>query len=39
VKHQINKMVDWGVFAAPADWEAYSVKAWVTERTNKAAKL
>ena len=39
VKHQINKMVDWGVFTPPRDWERYAVKPEVTDRVNKAAKL
>ena len=39
VKHQINKMVDWGVFTPPRDWERYAVKPEVTDRVNKASKL
>ena len=39
VKHQINKMVDWGVFTPPQDWEPYAVKPEVTDRVNKAGKL
>jgi len=39
VKHQINKMVDWGVFTPPADWEPYAVSPEVTARVNKAREL
>jgi hypothetical protein len=39
VKHQINKMVDWGVFTPPADWERYAVSPEVTARIAKAQKL
>jgi hypothetical protein len=39
VKHQINKMVDWGVFTPPKDWERYTIKPEVTDRVNKAGKL
>jgi hypothetical protein len=39
VKHQINKMVDWGVFTPPADWERYAVKPDVAARINRASKL
>lgn len=39
VKHQINKMVAWGVFTPPADWEPYSVKPEVAERIRRAGSL
>ena len=39
VKHQINKMVDWGVFTPPADWTPYVVKAEVAERVRRAGSL
>ncbi|MBT5891755.1 MAG: hydrolase [Chromatiales bacterium] len=37
VKHQINKMVDWGVYTASKDWEPYAVDPEVTERLDQAA--
>lgn len=37
VKHQINKMVSWGVFTPPAGWEPYRIKEEVAERIRKAA--
>ena len=39
VKHQINKMVDWGIFTPPADWTPYVVKAEVAERVRRAGSL
>ena len=39
VKHQINKMVDWGVFTPPADWTPYVVKEEVAERIRRAGAL
>jgi predicted amidohydrolase len=36
VKHQINKMVSWGVFTPPKDWHPYAVKPEVLERVRKA---
>jgi hypothetical protein len=39
VKHQINKMVDWGVFTPPADWEPYVVKQEIAERIRRAGSL
>jgi hypothetical protein len=36
VKHQINKMVSWGVYTPPADWRPYEVSAEVSERLRKA---
>jgi predicted amidohydrolase len=36
VKHQINKMVAWGVYTAPPGWEPYDVDAEVTARIDAA---
>ncbi len=38
VKHQINKMVDWGVYTPPPGWERNQVKPEVLERVYKAEK-
>jgi predicted amidohydrolase len=37
VKHQINKMVAWGVFTPPKDWTPYDVAPDVLARIAKAA--
>ena len=37
VKHQINKMVSWGVFTPPRGWAPYDIKPEVAERIRKAA--
>lgn len=37
-KHQINKMVDWGVYTPPPGWERYDVKREVLARVEKADK-
>ncbi len=39
VKHQINKMVAWGVYTAPPGWEPYDVDPAVTERIDAADAL
>ena len=38
VKHQVNKMVDWGVYTAPKGWEPYDIDPEVTERLARAEK-
>jgi predicted amidohydrolase len=38
VKHQINKMVDWGVYTPPPGWEPNQIKPEVLERVYKAKK-
>ena len=38
VKHQINKMVSWGVFTPPKGWEPYDVKPEVAERIRRAGR-
>lgn len=35
-KHQINKMVDWGVYTPPPGWERYDVKPEVLARVKEA---
>jgi predicted amidohydrolase len=35
VKHQINKMVAWGVYTAPKDWQPYEVSADVMQRVQR----
>lgn len=35
VKHQVNKMVAWGVYTPPKDWEPYAVNPEVTERLRR----
>ena len=37
VKHQINKMVDYGVYTPPKDWEPYAVEEEVQGRLKKAS--
>jgi hypothetical protein len=40
VKHQINKMVDWGrVYPRRRDWEPYVVKQEIAERIRRAGSL
>jgi predicted amidohydrolase len=39
VKHQVNKMVEWGVYTPPPGWKSYSVDAEVTARLNEAKKI
>lgn len=38
VKHQINKMVGWGVYTPPRGWEPYPVKPEVAERIAAAGR-
>ncbi|MCK6371040.1 MAG: hypothetical protein L6Q83_06870, partial [Gammaproteobacteria bacterium] len=35
VKHQVNKMVEWGVYTPPRDWEPYTVSEDVSERLRR----
>lgn len=35
VKHQINKMVSWGVYTPPSDWNPYAVSVDVMERLRR----
>lgn len=35
MKHQVNKMIDWGVYTPPRDWERYSVSDAVTDRVEQ----
>jgi hypothetical protein len=37
VKHQVNKMVDWGVYTPTRDWQPYDVSESVQQRLKKAA--
>ena len=37
VKHQVNKMVDWGIYAPTRDWKPYKISESVSSRINKAA--
>jgi len=39
VKHQVNKMVDWGVYTPTRDWQPYKISAQVEARLEKARKL
>jgi predicted amidohydrolase len=39
VKHQVNKMVDWGVYTPTRDWKPYKITESVQARLDKAAKL
>ncbi|MDJ0927835.1 MAG: nitrilase-related carbon-nitrogen hydrolase [Gammaproteobacteria bacterium] len=39
VKHQINRMVAWGVYTAPPGWEPYDVDPEVAERIDAANRL
>jgi predicted amidohydrolase len=39
VKHQVNKMVAWGVYTPPPDWEPYAVSDDVRERLRRAGNL
>jgi len=36
--HQINKMVEWGIYTPPADWQPHDIDPEVTARIEKAAK-
>ena len=38
VKHQINKMVSYGTYTAPPDWEAYEVDPDVLGRLEEAER-
>ena len=38
VKHQVNKMVDWGVYTPPPGWEPFEVDPEVRERVDEAEK-
>jgi predicted amidohydrolase len=39
VKHQVNKMVEWGVYTPPPGWNPYTVDAEVTARLDEAKKI
>jgi predicted amidohydrolase len=39
VKHQVNKMVEWGVYTPTRDWQPYKISTNVVERLDKASKL
>jgi predicted amidohydrolase len=39
VKHQVNKMVEWGVYTPPPGWKPNSVDAEVTARLDEAKKI
>jgi len=39
VKHQINKMVSWGVYTPPPGWAPYDIDPEVSERIERADKL
>ncbi len=39
VKHQINKMADWGVYTPPPGWKPYTVDPEVRSRIDQADKL
>jgi predicted amidohydrolase len=38
VKHQVNKMVDWGVYTPTREWQPYKISESVQLRLDKAAK-
>jgi len=38
VKHQVNKMVEWGVYTPTRDWKPYKISESVQARLDKAAK-
>jgi hypothetical protein len=38
VKHQVNKMVEWGVYTPTRDWQPYEIDAAVKARLDKAEK-
>jgi hypothetical protein len=38
VKHQVNKMVKFGIYTAPKNWEPYDVKEEVMQRIEKTEK-
>jgi len=38
VKHQVNKMVEWGVYTPTRDWQPYKISASVEQRIAKAAR-
>lgn len=39
VKHQVNKMVEWGVYTPTRDWQPYRIAASVEQRIVKASGL
>jgi predicted amidohydrolase len=39
VKHQINKMIAWGVYTPPVDWKPYEVAPDVTDRLRRTGNL
>ena len=39
VKHQVNKMIEMGVYTAPDDWEPYEVSESVQSRIDKAKEI
>ncbi len=39
VKHQVNKMVEWGIYSPTRDWKPYKVSESVSLRIKKAASL
>jgi predicted amidohydrolase len=39
VKHQVNKMVEWGVYTPTQDWKPYKISSNVTARLDKAARF
>jgi len=39
VKHQVNKMVEWGVYTPTKDWQPYKISESVELRLNKAEKF
>jgi len=39
VKHQVNKMVDMGVYSPPDNWEPYEVSESVQSRIDKAKDI
>ena len=39
VKHQINKMVAWGVYAPPTGWEPYAVSPEVNARLERTGNI
>ena len=36
VKHQVNKMVEWGVYTPTKDWQPYKISDAVQARLRKA---
>jgi len=39
VKHQVNKMVEWGVYTPSRDWEPYKVSSEVMDRLRRTGNL